>query len=137
MIQAERHTVQAEIALAEHRPQDAITEFTIAAPERSPISTMADLGRAYDIADNADSTIALYERYVSTPDLGRLNNDATLLAGIYKRLGELYDKHNDRPRAIANYRKFVELWASADPELQPKVAAVKQRLATLGDLEKK
>jgi hypothetical protein len=32
---------------------------------------------------------------------------------------------------------FVDLWKNADPELQPKVTEVKQRLARLGDIEKR
>jgi tetratricopeptide (TPR) repeat protein len=59
-----------------------------------------------------------------------------LLAGMYKRLGELYEAKGDREKAVGHYLKFVELWKNADPELQPKVAAVKQRLARLEDAER-
>jgi len=59
------------------------------------------------------------------------------LAGVYKRLGELYDGKGDRGRAAANYAKFVELWKDADPALQPKVAGARRRLAELSDSERR
>jgi tetratricopeptide (TPR) repeat protein len=59
------------------------------------------------------------------------------LAGSYKRLGELYEARGDRQKAMLYYTKFVELWKNADPELQPKVAEVKKRLARLTDAEQK
>jgi hypothetical protein len=42
----------------------------------------------------------------------------------------------DWEKAVGHYLKFVELWKNADPELQPKVASVKQRLARLQDVER-
>ena len=56
------------------------------------------------------------------------------LPAIHKRLGELYEARNapgDRQRAVAHYARFVSLWDRADPELQPKVREVRQRLARL------
>jgi len=35
------------------------------------------------------------------------------------------------PKAIEHYRAFIELWKNADPELQPRVADAKRRLARL------
>jgi tetratricopeptide (TPR) repeat protein len=63
--------------------------------------------------------------------------DALYLAGVQKRLGELYDAKGDRQRAIEHYAKFVELWKNADPELQPKVAQAQARLAQLGAAERR
>ncbi|MBI2403696.1 MAG: hypothetical protein HYV20_13370, partial [Gemmatimonadetes bacterium] len=37
----------------------------------------------------------------------------------------------DREKAIEYYNRFVELWKGADPELQPPVRDVKQRMARL------
>jgi hypothetical protein len=36
-----------------------------------------------------------------------------------------------RAKAIDYYTRFVELWSRADPELQPRVSAVRQRLTRL------
>jgi hypothetical protein len=41
------------------------------------------------------------------------------------------------PTLLVCRRAFVDLWKNADPELQPKVTEVKQRLARLGDVEKR
>jgi hypothetical protein len=58
-------------------------------------------------------------------------NDPLYLAATYKRLGELYEAKGDAKNAATYYTKFVELWKTADAELQPKVAEVKKRLARL------
>jgi hypothetical protein len=57
------------------------------------------------------------------------------LAGAHKRVGELYEAKGNRQKAAAHYLAFVGLWKNADPELQPAVTAVKQRLAHLQDAE--
>ncbi len=141
----ERHNVLAEIALAERHPLDALAEFREG--DRLPDGPAtgcthclpARLGRAYDQADMSDSAIAMYERYVATPSqLGPFPLlDAALLAGIHKRLGELYEAKGERDRAVSHYLEFVRLWKDADPELQPKVGEVKQRLARLPDVERR
>jgi hypothetical protein len=63
--------------------------------------------------------------------VGRLNIDSWFLAAAHKRLGELYEARGDHPRAVAHYGEFLELWKRADPDLQPKVAAVRTRLERL------
>jgi len=57
-------------------------------------------------------------------------------AGIYKRLGELYEARRDRERAITNYTAFTSYWKTADLELQPKVAQVQQRLVHMRSNER-
>jgi hypothetical protein len=61
--------------------------------------------------------------------------DASLLAGMQKRLGELYEAKGERDKALSHYLQFVALWKDADPELQPRVAEVRQRIAHLKDVE--
>ena len=86
----------------------------------------------YDNAQQPDSAIAAYTRYVeSTSIMGRFGNDGFFLAGSYKRLGELWEAKGDQEKATRYYTKFVELWKDADPELQPKVSEVRKRLARL------
>jgi tetratricopeptide (TPR) repeat protein len=138
----DRHNALAEIALAEKRPLDAVTEFKLGDQLPDGPATdcsqclPANLGRAYDAANMPDSVIANYERYIATPDFVKVTTDAYLLAGMYKRLGELYAAKGDRQKAAGDYLKFVDLWKNADPELQPKVTAVKQRLVRLQDVER-
>jgi len=40
-------------------------------------------------------------------------------------------------RAAAHDQRFIALWANADPDLQPRVAQVRQRLSALGAHEGK
>lgn len=55
----------------------------------------------------------------------------------YERLGELYDARGEREKAIDFYTRFVQLWANADPELQPSVRGVRARLAKLSRMERR
>ncbi|MFL5516744.1 MAG: hypothetical protein ACJ8DJ_11345, partial [Gemmatimonadales bacterium] len=53
------------------------------------------------------------------------------LAPALKRAGELSEAKGDRAKAADRYRRFVDLWKNADPELQPGVRDVRARLAKL------
>jgi eukaryotic-like serine/threonine-protein kinase len=104
------------------------------------------LARAFDASSRSDSAIAEYEAYLATPFWEKLFGggspqvsfgDAIVLAGIHKRLGELYEAKGDREKAASHYAAFIALWKNADPELQPQVEDVRRRLARLGDTEAK
>ncbi len=143
-MEPDRHRMLAEIALAEDRPMDAVREFRLAdsapdGPSNScEICLYANLARAFDAADMADSTIAMLEKYLATPYWARTfpDRDGTYLAATYRRLGELYEAKGERQKAYSYYAKFVELWKDADPELQPKVQEAKRHLARLKDIER-
>jgi len=138
-----RHGALAEIAIAEHRLGDAVNEVRLSDQRPDgPVDACApcyyaSLGRAFDLAEMPDSAIAAFERYLATPYWFRyqVRGDPANLAGAYKRLGELYDAKGDKQKAASNYTKFVELWKNADPEMQPKVAEVKRKLARSGGAE--
>ena len=139
--QPDRHNTLAEIALVEPRPLDAVSEFRQGDQlPNGPASECTDclpvnLGRAFDAANMPDSAIASYERYIATPNIHKFYGNMIFLAGVQKRLGELYEAKGNREQAAAHYLAFVDLWKNADPELQPAVTAVKQRLAHLQDTE--
>lgn len=126
-----RHTALGEIALAEHRYADAVAEFRRADLGACVPCALPRVGRAYDLGGNADSAIAVYERYIRAPALERVITDGDYLAGVHKRLGELYAARGDTANATAHYTRFIELWKDADPELQPAVTEVKRRLQAL------
>lgn len=117
------------IALAERRYADAVREYRAADEGLCIVCPLPNIARAHDLAGEADSAIAVFTRYVETPDAYRRPTDATFLAGTYKRLGELWEAKGDQAKAVTYYAKFVELWKDADPELQPRVAEVRRRLA--------
>ena len=87
--------------------------------------------RAWGALGQTDSSIANYERYVTTPDISRIYADAFELANAYLRLGELYEQRGDRGNAVRYYNELIELWREADPELQQQVEDVRQRVARL------
>jgi tetratricopeptide (TPR) repeat protein len=133
-----RHAMQGEIALAEGRYPEATHEFRAALSAGDCWTCwLPRLASAYDLAGNADSAIAVFERYIDFPGMGKNIDDGLYLAGSHKRLGELYEAKGDRQRAARHYTTFVELWKKADPELQPQVNEVRKRLARLSDVEKK
>jgi Flp pilus assembly protein TadD len=132
-----RHAALAQILIAEKKPLAAISELWRAdslpdGPANECERCLdSELGRAFDLANQPDSAIFYWERFLADPAARGPGRDAIILAGMQKRLGELYEAKNDLPRAIAHYTAFVDLWKNADPELQPKVKEIQQRLLTL------
>jgi tetratricopeptide (TPR) repeat protein len=128
------------IALAERRWPAAIARFKAAiAEEWSPALGFPDLGRAYDLGGQIDSAIAVYERYLDTPDPYDefpFGTDRGILAlelpGIYRRLGELYRQRGETEKAREYYHRFAELWKDCDPKLRPQVLQAR-RMAQDGD----
>ncbi len=135
-IEAGRHGLAGEVAMAEARYADAAKEYRAADVGPCVACALPSVAQAYDLAGMADSAIAVFSRYVDAGDRP-LGVDYLTLAGSHKRLGELYEAKGDRAKAASHYTKFVALWKDADPELQPQVADVKKRLARLGDSERR
>ncbi len=141
--QPQVHVAQAEILLAEKRPQDALAEVRASdvLPDgpAGPCArcVLPSIARAFDLAGIADSAIVYFEKYLTSRDYYSLGLDPLWRAGSEKRLGELYEAKGDRQKALSHYLQFVDLWKNADPELQPKVAEVRQRIARLRDTEGK
>jgi eukaryotic-like serine/threonine-protein kinase len=138
------HAASGEIALASGKPREALDEFRRAdvgfdgAPSEECAPCLPfDLARAYDAAGRPDSAAMMFERYLSTPVWFKLNPemDPVRLPAIRERLGQLYEGMGNTLKAIENYRAFIELWKNADPELQPRVADAKRRLARLTQAE--
>ncbi|HJR40661.1 MAG TPA: hypothetical protein VJ812_01145, partial [Gemmatimonadaceae bacterium] len=125
------HGMRAAIAFGENRLTDALDELRAADEGPCASCSLPFLGLVHDRSGNADSAIAVYERYVNTRELGRMELDSYFLAHTHKRLGELYDARGEREKAAAHFSRFIELWQNADPELQPRVEDAKRRLRLL------
>lgn len=122
------------LALAEGRVDDAISELRAIDVGACTICVLPLLGQAYDQAGATDSVVAIYERYVTTPWLTRLDaGDWFALASIYERLGGLYELRGDTAKAALYYGRFVELWEDADPDLQPRVEVARRALERLAE----
>ena len=141
----ELHHALGEIALAANAPREALAEFrratitTDSLPSQECAGCLAfDLARAFDAAGQSDSAVTNFERYLATPYWGRLwpENDPVRVPAIRERLGQLYQAMGRPDKAAENYRAFIDLWKNADPELQPRVADARRRLAKLNTVEK-
>ena len=133
-----RHAINGFIASAEKRYGDAVTEFRAGDVGSCTTCVAPLLGMAFDLAGQPDSAIATLTRYTAAKSImGKMNNDQYFLALSYRRLGELWENKGDKTKAAENYTKFIDLWKNADPELQPKVADAKARLAKLTGVEGK
>ena len=132
-----RHRMMGHIAVAEKRYDDAVREYRASDVGWCAACALPSIARAYDLAGNADSAAAVFERYIQSPlSDDRMTLDALALAGAHKRLGELYEAKGERQKAASQYAKFIELWKNADPELQPHVREVKEKLARLQRTER-
>jgi tetratricopeptide (TPR) repeat protein/tRNA A-37 threonylcarbamoyl transferase component Bud32 len=128
----ERAAYAADVALAEQRWDDAVgllqeANERMGTEERH---AFAELGRAHDQAGRRDSAVVYYEKFLATPDPFP-REDAFARAPIHRRLGELYEAAGKPREAIVNYERFVDLWANADPVLQPRVREARTRLEVL------
>jgi tetratricopeptide (TPR) repeat protein len=143
--QSDLHYAVGQIALAAGKPHDALVEFRLAdvGYDGAPVNECAsclpfELARAFDAAGMTDSAIVMFERYLATPFWLKPtgDQDPLRLPAIRERLGQLYESTGNVEKAIENHRRFIDLWKAADPELQPRVAAARQRLARLTVPEK-
>ena len=120
----ELHTGRPDSAFALFRRARASTPWT------APVDGL--LGRAYELAGRPDSAVAAYTRYVETPwayrAFDRLLADPRMLVPIHERLALLHDRMGDPDAAARHASRVVELWAEADAELQPRVAAMRRLL---------
>ena len=123
------------IALAEGKTDSAITYFRQGDNEADGlptnnciVCTPLLIGLAFDRGGHADSARAYLTKYVEMNGSGRFFADRFYLAPALFRLGELYESAGDTKHATEYYGRFVDLWAKADPELQPRVAEARKRV---------
>ena len=90
-----------------------------------------DIGFLFDAAQEPDSAIAYLERYLSTHRVLRFDMDSWFLAPTYKRLAELYEAEGDAQKSAGYALKLVELWKTADADLQPIVEEARRRARRL------
>ena len=86
------------------------------------------VGTAFDLWGRADSAVVYYEKYIAPEFNFRLWVDGLWKGWTLERLGQLYDEMGDLEQAAGYYSLFVDLWAEADPELQPRVRAARARM---------
>lgn len=67
--------------------------------------------------------------YANVPQVGPY--EVAYRPVTYFRLGQIYERQGKPVEALENYRRFVELWEDADPELQPRVDAARRAIDAL------
>ena len=118
------------ISRAEGRYDDAIREFLSTDPGGCVECILPDVALAYDLAGNADSTIAVLTRFTEGRAMP-MGDRSTWLPYSLRRLGELHDAKGNIDQAVSFYAQFVELWKNADAELQPQVQKARDRMREL------
>ncbi|MEJ2218075.1 MAG: BTAD domain-containing putative transcriptional regulator [Gemmatimonadota bacterium] len=138
-----RGVLAAAIALAERQPERSL-ELLASSEIRCTFNTAADLrvdprwrrilaGRAHEMLNESDAAIREYEAYFTDPAVSYpVALDAVFRFDTLERLGALYEAHGDSAKAASYYARAAELWKDTDPELQPRVARLRQRAAALG-----
>ena len=125
-------SIRAHVAAAGGRPQEALTDLNAADWETAASVFVAE---AYDryfraelLADIGKDDEALgWLRSIAE----RASYELVYLAPAQLRQAEIYDRRGDRDEAVKHYRRFIQLWQNADPELQPVVDGARKRLAEL------
>ena len=124
---------RADVAIAERRWDDAVREVSTVAGMCIHCFTVRRAA-AYDGKQNADSALALYEKFAKSAQREPVQSaemDEFAFTLAWRRIGELYEARGDIPSALQAYERFVSLWKAADPELQPQVRDVRGRIARL------
>lgn len=89
------------------------------------------MGFLLEAEGDRPGAIAAWEAYLSRGWHIRHILDADGLGSVYESLGQMYDEEGNSEQAAIYYAQFVELWQDADPELQPRVEAARQRLVVI------
>ena len=128
----ERFEALGNIAMAEGRYAEALKNFQATRVDNScTLCGTFEVAAAFAKLGQQDSARAYYEEYLKGADGFRLRVDADHLAATYQRLGELYEAKGDRAKARESYAKLLDLWKTADPELQGIVRDTRERVARL------
>jgi tetratricopeptide (TPR) repeat protein len=85
-------------------------------------------GLAYSEAGDLENARQEYERVISLTTGGQASGD--LYAKSFYMLGKIHEQQDNKPKAIENYEKFLDLWKNADPGI-PEVEDARKRLAGL------
>ncbi|HEV2129469.1 MAG TPA: tetratricopeptide repeat protein [Longimicrobiaceae bacterium] len=125
--------LRAEVARAGGQMADAlraIGETPLSAGTMSTVSWR--LANAHERFLRAELLQALgrdeeaLQRYASFPAPSAY--DLHYLAPSHLHRAEIYERRGEKEKATEHYRRFIELWKDADPELQPLVRQARERL---------
>ena len=120
------------LARAEKRYGDAVRQYRDAAESGVPDLTLSLLATAFFEAGQKDSAIVYFERFVHSNSIDlSLFVQSRYLAPARQHLAELYEERGEFSKAYDLYAALVEQWRYADPELQPAVRRIRDRMRNL------
>ncbi len=129
-----RRAVAAELALAAGDIDESLRlwrAYERDCPGSCAVMAALGLARTHDRAGDAPSAVREFERYLESRSFFKAFIDVWQRAPALERMGQLYDAEDDPENAAKYYAMFVELWAEADEELQPRVRAAQARLEAI------
>ncbi|MFH1762995.1 MAG: hypothetical protein ABIF09_02280 [Gemmatimonadota bacterium] len=132
--QSDLRFVEAAVALADGRPEEAVRLYREAralAPT-CEFCGLPEVGEAFEAAAMPDSAVVSYEGYLEIKALFRSLNDNVRLHRVLLGLGRSYEALGQRERAADHFRWLLGLWSEADPGLQPRVEELREKLDSLG-----
>ena len=125
-------SIRAHVAEAGGRTREALADLDAAGWEAAASVFVAEAydrySRAELLADEGREDEAL-GWFGSIAE--RAAYELVYLAPAHLRQAEIHERRGNRDAAVEHYRKFIDLWREADPELQPTVTTARERLAAL------
>lgn len=121
--------LRADFAMAEGRNDEAIEAYHEVRRLNGAGCQCAfyPVGLAHERAGHPDSAIAYYERAIDLHGPDRLFDRSWDLGPALERIARIHDEQGRLDEAAAYYSRFADLWADADEDLQPRVAAARTR----------
>jgi tetratricopeptide (TPR) repeat protein len=125
-------SIRAHVAAAGHRDADALAHLEAAGWEAAASVFVSEAYDRYFRAEllqrlgREDEALGWYGSIAE-----RAAYELVYLAPGHQREADIYARRGQRNLAAQHYRRFIELWSAADPELQPAVAEARERLAEL------
>ncbi|MDX1578382.1 MAG: tetratricopeptide repeat protein, partial [Gemmatimonadota bacterium] len=116
------------VLIAEGRYDEAADQFRNPDADQCMLCDEIGLALAHERAGRPDSAAIHYARLAQRPWFPKVFFDRTWLGPSLERAARLYDELGDAENAARYYAMFVEAWAGADEELQPRVRAAQERL---------
>jgi tetratricopeptide (TPR) repeat protein len=105
------------VALAKGKGAEAVDDFELSLRLRIENSTLDSLAWAYAAVGKTGEAIARYRELSERVELGNEEQEYWILA--HYALGKLYEQQKEIEKAKEQYRKLLDVWKEADPDLQP------------------